>query len=157
MDLDRIYRLFPDEVSCLSLLEQLRWRGRPVCPRCGVAKSSPMPAEGRRHCNLCRYSFSVTVNTIFHKHKVELQRWFWAIWLYADQPRNVTTRQLAELVGVHPNTAAIMLARLRASLLEHDRLVQGIIATLASDRNDTHASHPLGSFLPLHGRIVHRS
>jgi hypothetical protein len=88
------------------------------------------------------------VNTIFHKHRLQLQRWFWAIWLYADPDRKLTTREFARLVGVNRNTAVVMMARLRLSLVEHDQLVQGIVAKLASNGKDMHAGVHLAPSAP---------
>ena len=135
MDIDVIYRLFPDHDSCLSFLEQVRWEGgKPECPYCGVASSCPMPKERRHHCNHCGTSFSVTVRTLFHKTHVDLQRWFYALWLITDPNRKVSVRQLAALVGVNRNTAGLMITRIRLALLEQGKLPQRILAQLANGK-----------------------
>lgn len=131
MNLDAIYRLFPDEDSCLAFLEQVRWgEGRPVCPYCRVQSSSPMPKERRHHCNNCPCSFSVTVGTIFHNTKVDMRRWFLALLLYTDPRRRVTVRDLATAVGVNKNTASSMCMRIRGALLAQERDVQGLLKLL---------------------------
>lgn len=132
MDLDTIYMRFPDDDSCLSFLEEVRWGGRPECPYCKVSKSCPMPKERRHHCNGCGTTFSVTVRTMFHKTKVDLQRWFYAVWLITDPTRQVTVRELAAAVDVNKNTASYMISRIRLALLEQSHLVQAILSTLAS-------------------------
>jgi transposase-like protein len=131
MDLDSIYRLFPDEYSCLVFLERVRWgEGRPVCPYCGVQSSSPMPKETRHHCNNCPCSFSVTVGTLFHNTKVDLRRWFLALLLYTDRKRQPSVRELAIEIGVNKNTASSMCMRIRGALLAQERDIHALLQLL---------------------------
>lgn len=135
MDLESIYRLYPDEDSCLSMLERVRWKGKPTCPYCNVQSSCPMRKERRHHCNNCGRSFSVGVNTVFHRSKVDLRRWLFAIWLYTDPRRSVAVRELAEAIGVNRNTAWQMMMKMKVGLVEQEPMLQGVIQVLLDHRN----------------------
>ena len=35
MDLLKVMERFPDQESCITHLEKIRWKGKPHCPHCG--------------------------------------------------------------------------------------------------------------------------
>lgn len=57
---------------------------------------------------MCRCSFSVTAKTMFHKTKVDLQKWFYVI-----QREGISIRKLAVELQVAKKTADYMLARVK--------------------------------------------
>jgi transposase-like protein len=77
-----------------------------------------MPKESRYHCNRCNKSFSVTVNTIFHKTKVDLQKWFYAFILIKHTDEDVSVRQLASHIHVTKDSAWLMLKKIRKAIEE---------------------------------------
>jgi transposase-like protein len=79
MNIIEIYKQYPTDNDCLEHLEKVRWPGGPRCPYCNSANASALPKEYRYHCNNCNTSYSVTVGTIFHNTKLDLQKWFLAI------------------------------------------------------------------------------
>ena len=79
MNIPELYRKFPTQKDCIEHLEMVRWNSTPICPYCNSKKQTPLKNENRYHCNTCNTSFSVTVGTIFHKTKIDLQKWFLAL------------------------------------------------------------------------------
>jgi len=70
-------------------------------------------------CRACRYQFSVTTGTIFHRSKIDLPRWFVAIWLMCNSPKGISAKQLERDLGVHYETAWYMAQRIRRAM-KHD-------------------------------------
>jgi len=64
----------------------------------------------------CRYQFSVTAGTIFHKTYVDLPRWLMAIWLVCHSPKGVSSKQIQRELGVTYKTAWYMTTRIRRAL-----------------------------------------
>ena len=112
MSLDQIYVEYPLQADCINLLENLIWNKAPKCPHCGYEKFSPLKDENRYHCNICNVSFSVTVRTIFHKTKVDLQKWFYVIDYLLNTDRKLTDRGLALEINVTKDTAWRMVSLL---------------------------------------------
>lgn len=129
MDVARLYRRFPNRDSCITYLEGIHWRGRPRCPYCGSYQSTPAPAERRYHCNRCNRSFSVTVGTVFHKARVELQKWFMAIYLLGRRP-SISGRELAKELDVDKNTAWNMASKIRGGMNSDPDLFRDIFETV---------------------------
>lgn len=125
--LTEVYKRFPTQADCIKYLETVKWQGAPICPYCGGIKSSPMPKEHRHHCNDCNTSYSVTVGTIFHKTKIDLQRWFLAVTLILNAKKGISARQLARDLDVNKNTAWYMAMRIRKSMIQQRQLLQGIV------------------------------
>ena len=107
-----MYEKFPTHKACLNHLEKHRWRGKPECPYCGSSNFTSLKNESRYHCNLCNTKYSVTVKTLFHKTRVDLQKWFLAIYMLIYARTDVSSRQLAKILAVDKNTAWLMIARI---------------------------------------------
>lgn len=114
--------------QCLELLEKIRWSGVPKCPYCGSTNATHIKKENRHHCNECFNSYSVTVNTLFHKTHVDLPRWFTAIHLVLKSQNKITVLELAARIQVNKNTASYMIARIRKAMVEEPELVQKLLA-----------------------------
>lgn len=127
MSLSEIYNKYPTQDSCIAYLENIRWRGIPVCPICRHTKYSAVKDSHKYHCNLCNRSFTVTVKTIFHKSKVDLQKWFYVIGLIYSTRKISSVRVLGEEIGLTKDTVALMLKKIRNSSLEDRKLLESII------------------------------
>ena len=127
MNIIQIYRQFPTQDACISHLEKVRWEGVPVCPYCKSKKTTPAKNERRHHCNKCNTTFSVTVGTIFHKTKIDFQKWFVAISLVLNDKKGLSARQLARDIDVNKDTAWSMAMRIRRAMAEQGELLKGIV------------------------------
>lgn len=105
MDAEAFYARFPTRADCIRRLEELRWGGVPRCPYCGSIKASRVKVEPRHHCNTCLTSFSVTVNTVFHGTRLDLQKWFAAIALVIASEGRISGRALARRLRITKDTA----------------------------------------------------
>lgn len=120
MNENKVYQKFSTQEDCLSLLESIWWDGKPVCPYCQSEKCTVLKVKCRYHCNTCNYSYRVTVDTLFHKTRIDLQKWFFAIYIIQQRAvtgTRITNRQLAAYARVNKNTACYMLKRIRQAML----------------------------------------
>lgn len=129
MNIIQVYKQFPTDSSCIAHLEKVRWPGGPRCPYCGSDNATRMPKEHRYHCNTCKTSYSVTVGTIFHNTKLDLQKWFLAISLVLNAKKGISSRQLSRDVEVNKDTAWYMGMRIRKAMLEQPTLLKGVVET----------------------------
>jgi len=86
-----------------------------------------MKKELRHHCNTCNTTFSVTVGTIFHKTKMDLQKWFVAISLILNAKKGISARQLARDIEVNKDTAWYVEMRVRRAMNEQGEFLTGIV------------------------------
>ncbi|MDX2001749.1 MAG: IS1595 family transposase [Chitinophagales bacterium] len=130
MRLTDIYIKFPTQNDCLTFLEKARWSKEPLCPICGYAKFSPVGQAHKYHCNLCNRTFTVTSKTIFHKTKLDLQKWFYAIIVTIHPLEDKSVRDLATEIGVAKDTAWGMQKKIKQHLVTEPQLLQAIDKTL---------------------------
>ena len=110
--------LFIDDFACWAYLAEIRWPdGKVFCPKCGEEQSSFITTRGRWKCPL-GHQWSVTTDTVMHRSKVPLHKWFWAAYLVTTQTPGISAMILSRQIDVHYETAYMMLQRLRAGMVE---------------------------------------
>jgi transposase-like protein len=127
MTMASIYQMFPSQDSCIEHLEKIRWQNGPECPYCFNKHVTREKSQNRWHCNACNTSFSVTVNTIFHDTKIPLQKWFVAISLMLNAPKDISAKQLQRDLKVTYKTAWNMAVRIRRAMSDQSDFLHQII------------------------------
>ncbi|MGA2781044.1 MAG: IS1595 family transposase [Smithella sp.] len=129
MNIVSVYKTFPTEKDCLSHIEKVRWHGKPICPYCQSSNQTPLPKEGRYHCNNCNTTFSVTVGTIFHHTHLPLQKWFLALSLVLNAKKGISARQLGRDLMVNKDTAWRMAMKIRQAMTQQAQreLLTGVV------------------------------
>ena len=134
MNLIEVMQRFPDQESCITHLEKIRWNGEPECPHCKSKKLTHRKHEtktgriGRWNCQDCKATFKVTYGTVFHGAKIPLQKWFLAISLMANAKKGLSSCQLARDLDLNQKSAWFLMQRIRAEMATKGNvLLQGII------------------------------
>lgn len=105
---------FPDARTARLYIEERRWQGSPICPRCReVRRIQTRKNEGYYRCLPCKTDFTVKTDTIFERSHVHLDKWLYAIYLLGTSHKCVSSLQLSKEIGVTQKTAWLMLQRLR--------------------------------------------
>ena len=111
-----LFEAFPTEQHAIDHLRAIRWGEndeRAYCPHCGSTRIMHFK-DGKNHkCHDCRKRFSIKVGTIFHDSKIQLRKWFAAIWMITSHKKGIASTQLAKDIKVTQKTAWFMLHRLR--------------------------------------------
>jgi transposase-like protein len=131
MTISKIYKQFPTRLDCIKYLEKVRWNNEPICPYCNSINQTTLKKEHRYHCNNCKTTYSVTVGTIFHKTKIDLQKWFVAIYLILNTETRYSTRQLARDLGITKDSAWYLLRRLEIAFGNDKTFFEKIIELYA--------------------------
>ncbi len=107
-----LIQAFPDQQSCIDHLEQLRWNGNVVSPF--DAESKVYNCKGNKYkCKNTGKYFNVKTNTIFDNTKIDLQKWFLAIWLVTSHKKGISSLQLGRDLKITQKSAWFMLSRIR--------------------------------------------
>lgn len=112
-----------DEESCREFLEKHRWHGEAICPHCHCQEvedcyrhyrlKTKGKFNGLYKCRRCKKRFTVTVGTMFEGSHVSLQDWFYAIYIFLNHKKGISSVQLAKDIHVTQKTAWFMLNRIR--------------------------------------------
>jgi len=107
-----LIQAFPDQQSCIDHLEALRWNGNVVSPF--DAESKVYNCKGNKYkCKNTGKYFNVKTNTIFDNTKIDLQKWFLAIWLVTSHKKGISSLQLGRDLNITQKSAWFMLSRIR--------------------------------------------
>ncbi|HXB45373.1 MAG TPA: IS1595 family transposase [Puia sp.] len=104
-----------DEKVCRAFVEEMRWKGNPICPYCGSTKPYRLGDGKNFRCRNkeCKSDFSVTVKTIFEDSKIPLSKWVAAIFILTAHKKGISSHQLARDIGVTQKTGWFLLHRVR--------------------------------------------
>lgn len=91
---------FPTEQICLDYLIKMRWPEGVKCLQCADSKFDYIRTRRAFECRGCRKQIYVTANTIFHKSRVPLRKWFWAIFLMATSKKGISMLYLQKQLGI---------------------------------------------------------
>lgn len=101
---DEFFKLYPDEISCLKYLAELKWKKQFECRKCKNHTYSEGNVEFSRRCNKCNYIESATANTLFHRLHFPLNKAFYLLFLVTVKKKNITLKELSETLGIRKNT-----------------------------------------------------
>lgn len=122
-----LIKAFPDEQSCIVHLEKILWYNGVVSPFDPDSKVYKCKNNRYRCKNTGKY-FNVKTHSMFDNTKIELQKWFLAIWFICSYKKGISSVQLAKEIGVTQKTAWFMAQRIRACFgIENDNDLEGIV------------------------------
>jgi hypothetical protein len=107
-----LMNIFPNEQSCIDHLEKIRWNGDITSPFDPSSKIYKCKGNKYRCKNTGKY-FNVRTNTLFDNTKVELRKWFIAIYLITLCDNEISSIKLSKYIDVTQKTAWFMLQRIR--------------------------------------------
>jgi transposase-like protein len=113
-----LIKRFPDEASAQKYLEFVRWRGKPVCPRCGETKQQYKQMRqrigGYYRCGHCLLVYTVRTGTLFERSHVPLDKWLVAIYRSVKCKHAISPMILARELDITPKTAGQLLQRIES-------------------------------------------
>jgi transposase-like protein len=108
-----LIKTFPTEEACILYLEQIRWGGIVVSPFDPTSKV--YKCKGFKYkCKKTGKYFNVKTRTMYDNTKMELQKWFIAIWLVTGHKKGISSIQLSKDLDITQKSAWFMLMRIRA-------------------------------------------
>jgi transposase-like protein len=99
MSLLEFQNRFPDEQSCWNHVVKVRWPEGRSCPKCRKAMGT-IRTRQMFQCKKCRVQVSATAGTMFHKTRLPLRKWFWAIFLMGTTSKGVSMLYLQKQLGI---------------------------------------------------------
>jgi len=108
------------EESCRERLFKLRFPNGFICPKCGSTHYYYISTRKLYECSQCHYQLSITAGTIFHKTRISLNKWFWAIYLCCKDKSGISALTLQKHLNISYQTAWLMLHKIRKAMKSRD-------------------------------------
>lgn len=113
----KLHLKIPNETAAKDYLIDIRWDDCPVCPRCESKSISTISHTVNFMCRKCRLHFSERVGTIFQNSKLELIKWYEAMYLLTSlKTSKISTHQLADTIGVTQKTSWGMVSKIKSKV-----------------------------------------
>lgn len=119
---------FKDERVCHEFLSEYRWGDNIACPHCGSMK---LPYTTRTRSKTqhgikvyrcsehgCLLPFTAKTGTVFAGTKIELRKWFLAMYEIEYNKKGISSIMLARKIGVSQKTGWLILHKLRNSFID---------------------------------------
>lgn len=105
VDFAEFSETFPDDDSCYEYLAKLKWPDDDfTCIKCGNDKYAIGQGHYARRCSKCGYNESCTVNTIFHRGHIPIQKAFYMVFLVYANNENITSAELSKILSMRQST-----------------------------------------------------
>jgi transposase-like protein len=132
LSLPALANRIPTEADAYTLLEEMRWHGKPVCPHCGsidkhyflkprngISRETSCGNQTQRRlwkCSACRMQFSVLTGTVMHGTKIPVRTWLFVAFEFASSKNGVAAREIERKYRLHGNSAWTLCHRLREAM-----------------------------------------
>jgi transposase-like protein len=132
LSLPALANRIPTEADAYTLLEEMRWHGKPVCPHCGsidkhyflkprngISCETSCGNQTQRRlwkCSACRMQFSVLTGTVMHGTKIPVRTWLFVAFEFASSKNGVAAREIERKYRLHGNSAWTLCHRLREAM-----------------------------------------
>ncbi|GBD89394.1 hypothetical protein BMS3Abin04_00099 [bacterium BMS3Abin04] len=81
-----------------------------------------LPKRKLYQCKKCGYQSSITANTIFHRTRTPLRKWFWAIYLLTNNKNGISALQLQKQLSIKSyQTAWTMFHKIRSAMIKRNK------------------------------------
>jgi transposase-like protein len=115
---------FGTEEACRDHLFKIRWPEGLACPHCGGKGFYKINKRNVYGCKACRRQVSLTAGTVMHGSHPPLRKWFWAVYLAAQDQRGISALALKRELDVAYQTAWTMLHKIRKVMGDRDSRYQ---------------------------------
>ncbi|HEY9746370.1 MAG TPA: IS1595 family transposase [Oculatellaceae cyanobacterium] len=117
MNFFEFLKKFPTEEAVITNFIRVRYGERPACHHCGSIKVHQKKDRPKVfHCADCLNTFSVFKGTIFENSSTDLRKWMYAIHLFLNSKKGISSYQLEREIGVTHKTAWRMLGQIRSAM-----------------------------------------
>jgi hypothetical protein len=112
---EALVKAFDTEQKCIDHLETLRWNATIISPFDPTSTVYCCSKNTYKCRNSGKY-FNVKTGTLFHNTKVDLQKWFVAIWIVSKQNKKINSVVLGHELGITQKSAWYMIKRINQYL-----------------------------------------
>ena len=107
---------FPDDLSCLQYLSDIKWSGGYKCKRCGHTKFTVRKKNLAKDCNRCHHIESPTANTMFHRLRFGIRKAFTIVFEMSATTKGLSASQVSKRYGISRTTAWTFMHKIRSAM-----------------------------------------
>jgi hypothetical protein len=101
LSFEEFTKLYPNDFTCLKLIEELKWGSGYECKKCKHTRFAVKAKLLARKCSKCNYIESVTASTIFHAVKFPIQKAFYIAYITSVGQDKISVDKLSEILEMN--------------------------------------------------------
>jgi two-component system, sensor histidine kinase LadS len=118
VDFEEFSKMYPDDVSCLKFLADIKWKDDFACSKCGYDHYSEGRSPHSRRCTKCGYDESVTAYTLLQNTRLPINKTFYMIFLVYSSKGNISSHKLSEILQIRQNTCWLYSSKIKKAMKE---------------------------------------
>ena len=120
--------MYQTEEDCRQALFNHKWPEGFACPRCGHGRAYAHKKRLLFECAACGHQASLTAGTVLHKTRVQLKKWFLAIYLMSQTKKTISAAELSRQLGIAPQTAWTMRRKITEAMARREGdMISGVV------------------------------
>jgi hypothetical protein len=132
---------YSTEEDCLQAIQKVRWPNGFRCPHCDHDDGYRLHKRRAIECAVCKRQTSITAGTIFHKTKVPLLKWFWMMFMIAEDKGGASALRLSKQLDMYFKTTWYMLHKTRRAMARRDNKVIRLAGLIELDEGYFGGTH----------------
>lgn len=114
--------LYPDDISCMRFLSELKWpTNEYTCRNCGNNTYGKGKSHYSRRCSKCGYDESVTSFTILQNTRLPINKAFYMLFLLYSTKGAISSHKLSDILDIRQSTCWAYSSRIKKVIKEKNR------------------------------------
>jgi two-component system, sensor histidine kinase LadS len=110
--------MYPDDLSCLKFLSEIKWQKEFSCRKCSHTHYSNGRTPFSRRCSKCGYDESVTAYTLLQNTRLPINKAFYMIFLVYSSRGSISSHKLSEILSIRQSTCWLYSAKIKKAMKE---------------------------------------
>ncbi|HEY0741552.1 MAG TPA: 7TM diverse intracellular signaling domain-containing protein [Chryseosolibacter sp.] len=116
VDFEEFSAMYPDDISCLKFLAEIKWQNGFSCVKCNHGHFSDGRTPFSRRCTRCGYDESVTASTLLQNTRIPINKAFYMIFLVYSSKGNISSHKLSEILHIRQSTCWSYSAKIKKAM-----------------------------------------
>ena len=118
VDFEEFSAMYPDDLSCLKFLSEIKWQKTFSCVKCTHDNFSEGRTPYSRRCTRCGYDESVTAYTLLQNTRLPINKAFYMIFLVYSSNGSISSHKLSEILHIRQSTCWAYSSKIKKAMKE---------------------------------------
>ena len=113
--------MYPDDISCMKFLSELKWPQGYSCRNCGNLSYGKGKSHYSRRCSKCGYDESVTSFTILQNTRLPINKAFYMLFLLYSTKGAISSHKLSDILDIRQSTCWAYSSKIKRAIKDKNR------------------------------------
>ncbi|RAW02108.1 7TM diverse intracellular signaling domain-containing protein [Pseudochryseolinea flava] len=119
VDFEEFSAMYPDDISCLKFLADIKWKNQFACTKCNHTNYTDGKSPYSRRCTRCGYDESVTAYTLLQNSRLPINKAFYMIFLVYSSNGTISSHKLSKILNIRQSTCWSYSTKIKKAMKDH--------------------------------------